>query len=709
MPLDQEDQQIIENRIGREINQVEEELFANLWSEHCAYRSSQSELKKFQTTGKNVQIGPGDDAGVIELPNGKKIALAIESHNHPSYVDPYNGAATGVGGIVRDILSMGARPIALLDPLRFGDLEKQKNRYLFDGVVSGISDYGNSIGVPTVGGDVEFNTCYNGNPLVNVFCVGLVENLLTAESKEPGNKLVLLGSSTGRDGLGGADFASSELDDESETEDRHSVQIGDPFTEKLLIECVLEMAKNDLIQSCRDLGAAGFGGASSELCSIGDKGARIELGQLHTREKDMNALELLLAESQERMLLEVKEQDIEKLEEVAKKYDLPCSIVGELIAEKKYEVYFNDRKVIDLPVDLLTEGAPLYDRKAKNPDRSKEPATNSAPISKSLLSLVSNPDLGSKKYIYQQYDHEVQIRTVIRPGEADAALLRLGENGLALSAGSNSYYGYLDPYRGGELAVYNNAMNLATVGSEAIGMVDCLNFASPQDEEIYWEFKNTVSGMSDMARKLNIPVVGGNVSLYNESQEKNTKVNPTPNVGMVGWLPKLEEAPSLQFKENQDIYLLGETKKRLGGSQYYKKIHDHTGGRVPKPTTQDLEIYEKTIKIVRENEVVFSKNITKGGLGVSLARTALNAGYGMKINLNSISRIGEMKKDELLFSENAGRVLLITDEEIDLGDKGERIGRLISKNSLEIKLDKTKNEWSLNELKKKNDVLKRNM
>lgn len=710
MPLNEEDKEEIEKKLNRKINEVEEELFANLWSEHCAYRSSKRELSKFTTHGKNVVLGPGDDAGVLELPNGTKIAIGIESHNHPSYVDPYNGAATGVGGIVRDILSMGARPIALLDPLRFGDFSKQKNKYLFDGVVSGISDYGNSIGVPTVGGDLEFDKCYNGNPLVNVLCIGVVENLLTAKSKDPGNKLVILGSSTGRDGLGGAAFASSELDDESEEEERHSVQIGDPFTEKLLIECVLEMAKEDLIHSCRDLGAAGLGGASSELCSLGGNGAEIHLNELHTREENMNPLELLLSESQERMLIEISEDDLEKFEHLTNKYDLSFSVVGELTQEKKYRVYFEDDEVIDIPVDLLTKGAPLYDRGAKNPERGKNDSVpESAPLKKTILKLMRHPNIGSKRQVYEQYDHEVQIRTIIRPGEADAALLRIKNNGLALSSGSNSHHCYLDPYRGGELAVFNNAMDLATVGAEPIGMVDCLNFASPEDEEIYWEFKNTVSGMADMAKRLQIPVVGGNVSFYNESEEKNTQVNPTPNVGLVGWLPRLKQKPTMNFRENLKVYLIGETRKQLGGSQYYEKILEHRSGKVPKPNKTDLEALKQTRKAIRENEVVFAKNIKKGGLAVSLGKTAIRAGYGMDIDLSSVPRVGELRRDQLLFSESPGRALLLTENNLDFDFISQKIGKLTHKKSLRIKTTEKTIELDLDKLKNQNKVLKEEM
>ncbi|WGI17465.1 phosphoribosylformylglycinamidine synthase subunit PurL [Methanonatronarchaeum sp. AMET-Sl] len=697
MTLEQNDLDIIKNRLGREPNKVEEEFFVNLWSEHCAYRSSRPVLTNFVTDGDNVVIGPGDDAGVINLPNGEMLALAIESHNHPSYVDPYNGAATGVGGIVRDILSMGARPIALLDPLRFGDLDKEKNRYLLEGVVDGISDYGNSIGVPTVGGEVEFDSSYNGNPLVNAFCVGVVENLVTAKAKTPGNSLLLVGASTGRDGLGGASFASQELEEESE-EERPSVQVGDPFTEKLLIDCILEMAEESLIEACRDLGAAGLGGASSEMCSLGGFGAEIDLNKVHLREEDMHPLEILLSESQERMLVEIDPENIDKARELVEKYDLESNVVGEVIKEEQYIAWHNDEKVVDLPVKLLTEEAPTYNRNEKEVDRSQEISSRTTPpVEESLTKIMANPNIASKEWIYSQYDYEVQTRTVVKPG-ADAAVLQMDEEGIALTSGCNSHHTYLNPFMGGKGSVLLNAMNLATMGAEPIAMVDCLNFGNPEREEIYWEFKETVKGMAEMADSMDIPVVGGNVSLYNESIEYGSTVKPTPNIGMVGWIPDIEQIPSMDVSTGDHVYLYGETRPELGASQYFKEIYNSVGENPPIPTDQDTENIKKVRQIVRENDIATARAISRGGLITALAKTAIKNNVGIKTDLTDVQ--GELDREEIFFSESYGRFLLISKKELEIEDNLlSHIGQIQNK-KLEIQLVEDKSSWGPKELKK---------
>jgi len=705
LTLEKKDLNLIKREIDREPNQVEKEFFVNLWSEHCAYRSSRPILKNFVTEGDDVVIGPGDDAGVIQLPNGMKIALAIESHNHPSYVDPYNGAATGVGGIVRDVLSMGARPIALLDPLRFGELEEEKNRYLLEGVIDGISDYGNSIGVPTVGGEVEFDSSYNGNPLVNVFCVGLVENLLTARATEPGNKLLLVGSSTGRDGLGGASFASQELDEESD-EERPSVQVGDPFTEKLLIECILEMAEENLVEACRDLGAAGLGGASSEMCSLGDYGAEIDLSKVHLREKEMHPLEILLSESQERMLVEIDSNNIDIAMDIVDKYDLEANIVGEVIEDKRYIAWFEDEKVVDLPIKLLTEGAPTYEREHKPVDRSEDISSRTTPPTKEALTKVlKNPNIASKEWIYRQYDHEVQIRTVVKPGH-DSAVLKLGENGLALTSGCNSHHTYLDPHKGGKGSVLLNAMNLATVGAEPLAMVDCLNFGNPEKPEVFWEFKKAVKGMAEMAGDIDIPVVGGNVSLYNESNEYGSTVKPTPNIGMVGWIPDITQLPSLELNEGDNIYVYGETKPELGASQYLKQIHGSHGNNPPTPTEQDIKNTKEVRQLVRNKKIGVCRAVSRGGLMVALAKTAIKNNIGMETDLTKL--MNNLEQEELLFSENYGRFILTSKEELEETDKLKHIGKAVS-NKLTIKLGSEKTSWSLKELKEEYNAIEKTM
>ena len=543
MELSPDDRAIVEDALGREPNRVEEALFVNLWSEHCAYRSSRPALADLPTDADQVVIGPGDDAAVIDFPGGSPtvagedpiedpvLAMGIESHNHPSYVDPYDGAATGVGGIVRDILSMGARPIALMDCIYFGDFEREKTHYLFDGVVEGIADYGNSIGVPTVGGQTYFDASYDGNPLVNVMCVGLADrdDLLTADLQEPGNALVLVGSATGRDGLGGASFASEDLGEEAESEDRPAVQVGDPYTEKLLIDATTEL--RDHVEAARDLGAAGLAGASSEMAAKAGLGARVDLDDVHLREEGMNALEILLSESQERMLYEVRPDDVDEVRAIAERYDLASSVVGEVTDGDRYVATFEDETVVDLPAELLADGAPVHDLDREPPEpRDREPPELSR---EALLDALGSPNEASKRWVYRQYDHEVQTRTAVKPGD-DAAVLDLDGRGLAISAGCDSRRVAARPYEGGREAVFENAVNLAAKGATPLALVNCLNFGNPERPEIYGAFRRAVEGLGDAARDLDVPVVGGNVSLYNESEEFGSAVAPTPTVGMIG-------------------------------------------------------------------------------------------------------------------------------------------------------------------------------
>jgi len=452
--LPENDLKIITEEMGREPNLVEQGCFLNLWSEHCSYRSSAPLLKTFTTVGDRVIIGPGDDAAIIRFGEGWVLAIGMESHNHPSYVDPYNGSATGVGGIVRDIISMGARPIALMDPLYFGPLDTPKNLYLFEHIIEGIAGYGNCIGVPVVRGETYFDESYSGNPLVNVVCVGLAreENIVTACAQKAGNKLVLIGSTTGRDGLGGASFASRDLSEEAEAEDRPSIQIGDPFTEKLAIEATLEAIGAGYVLSCRDLGAAGLAGASSEMASKGKLGMRLEADKVILREDGMTPYEIMIAESQERILMEVEPENVDAVLAIGKKYDLHASMIGELTERLYYTVEFEGEMVADIPVMLLTEGAPTFERPSTAPPEREigEKPNLPADLKKVVLDILSSHNIASKEWIYRQYDHEVQVRTVEKPG-SDAAVLRIGDGkGLAMSCGCNPRHTLLDPYEGGK-------------------------------------------------------------------------------------------------------------------------------------------------------------------------------------------------------------------------------------------------------------------
>ncbi|MCQ8893383.1 MAG: phosphoribosylformylglycinamidine synthase subunit PurL [Methanolinea sp.] len=632
------DLDLIRKTLRREPTDVEIACFENLWSEHCSYRSTRALLKTLPTTGPDVILGPGDDAAIVRFNDRTALAVSMESHNHPSYVDPHDGAATGVGGIVRDVLSMGARPIALMDPLYFGPLEKEKNRYLFEHVVAGIGGYGNCIGVPVVRGDLCFDDGYSGNPLVNVVCIGTVEpdRFLTARVKRPGSRLFLVGSSTGRDGLGGASFASRDLSEDAEAQDRPSVQIGDPFTEKLLIEAVLEMARTGKVLSCRDLGAAGLAGASSEMCST--FGGHIWADRVHLRERDMHPVEIMLAESQERMLLEVDSKDVPLMGQIAEKYDLAWSEIGEVISEPVYRVTFYGRIVCDIPIDFLVSAAPPCTWETRPYDATtpfSRPGGDLADLARKVLSF---PEVAHKDWVFEQYDHDVQLRTVsLSP---DAAVLRLDGEALSLSCGCNPRHIFLRPYEGSANAVLENAANIACVGGSPLCIVNCLNFASPVHPDISWQLAECVRGLGDAARTLGTPVVGGNVSLYNESDEHDTRILPTPSIGMLGKGPLL---PRVQPGEGWRLALLGDTGAHFGGS-VLDAVTGCGGEAPPLGSARFLPLVRDCVRATRDVAVT---DLSQGGLLAAL----VNFGHGCTVELPTDLLTG-------LFSETYGRFLV---------------------------------------------------
>ncbi|AKB83633.1 Phosphoribosylformylglycinamidine synthase, synthetase subunit [Methanosarcina barkeri 3] len=701
--LPEEDLKIIKEELGREPTLVEQGCFLNLWSEHCSYRSSAPLLKTFTSTGENVIIGPGDDAAIIKFDDGYVLAIGMESHNHPSYVDPYNGAATGIGGIVRDIISMGARPIALMDPLYFGPLDTPKNMFLFEQIIKGIAGYGNCIGVPVVNGETFFDRRYSGNPLVNVVAVGLCreEEVITARSQKAGNKIVLAGSSTGRDGLGGASFASRDLSESAEAEDRPSVQVGDPYTEKLVIEMTLEAMRKGYIKSCKDLGAAGLGGASSELAAKGGLGAHIIADAVPQREPNMNAYEILLAESQERMVFEVTPEDVDAVLALVAKYDLNGAVVGYLTEEQNYTVEFKGEIVADIPINFLTGGAPTCEKPSITPISPIE--ENKAPeipedLKAAFLKVLSSYNIASKEWIYRQYDHEVQLRTVVKPGEDSGVLKITDKKGLVLSCGCQPRATLLDPYNGGKIAVIENAMNLAVKGADGLAIVNCLNFGNPDRPEIYWQFKNAVLGLGDGARELSIPVVGGNVSLYNESDEFKTAILPTPSIGVIGKVNLETPLPSGFFaKPGDTIILVGETTADMGASEYYTCFGAQNAGKVPSVPKNAPEIIKAVIEAVRSGKLSSAHDLSLGGIAAGLARMCKNS--GAKVDLSEIS---ELKAEELLFSEAPARALLVTGEpEAVLGILKNVPHTIIGKvegNSLEIKGKDLKISISLKEI-----------
>ncbi|RDI70970.1 phosphoribosylformylglycinamidine synthase subunit PurL [Halopelagius longus] len=672
MSLPDSDYDRITSELGRDPTAAEAELFENLWSEHCAYRSSRPLLSAFSSDGERVVVGPGDDAAVVSLPvhgeDGEEmyITMGIESHNHPSYVDPYDGAATGVGGIVRDTLSMGAYPIALADSLYFGAFDREHSQYLLEGVVEGISDYGNAIGVPTVAGSVEFHENYEGNPLVNVACVGLLDpdRLVTAEAQAAGNKLVLVGNSTGRDGLGGASFASEDLAEDAETEDRPAVQVGDPYTEKLLIEANEELVEANLVQSARDLGAAGLGGASSELVAKGGFGARIDLNRVHQREPNMSALEILLAESQERMVYEVRPEDVEGVEEVAEKYDLGCSVIGE-VAEGNYVCTFDESEarsdsddpsgerseprgretVVDVPPEFLAEGAPMNDLDSVEPE-TPERNLPDADLREAFESVVASPNTASKRWVYRQYDHEVGLRTTVRPGD-DAAVVAVRESGtgVAVSSGANPNWTTCAPYEGARAVALENAANLAAKGATPLAAVDCLNGGNPEKPDVYGGFKGIVDGLADMCRDLSVPVVGGNVSLYNDSV--SGPIPPTPTLAMVGTKAGYD-APPLSLSGEGELLVVGEAGGALGGSEYLAQL----GGSDAFPSLPEngFDAVAALATVADFDSTLAVHDVSHGGLAVSVAEM-VTAEAGADVSVDSLLA---------LFDETPGRAVVET-------------------------------------------------
>jgi phosphoribosylformylglycinamidine synthase len=653
MSLSDPDRELVTAELGREPTPTEAALFENLWSEHCAYRSSRPLLSAFDSTADQVVVGPGDDAAVVRVPdNGGEsdaetyVTMGIESHNHPSYVDPYDGAATGVGGIVRDTLSMGAYPIALADCLYFGGFDREHTRYLLDGVVEGIADYGNAIGVPTVGGSVEFHDDYEGNPLVNVACVGLVDadRLVTAEAQAAGNKLVLVGNATGRDGLGGASFASEDLAEDAETEDRPAVQVGDPYSEKLLIEANEALIDAGLVQSARDLGAAGLGGASSELVAKGGFGAVIELERVHQREPNMNPLEIVLAESQERMIYEARPEDVDDVAAIAERYDLGCSVIGE-VAEGNYVCRFEGETVVDVPAEFLADGAPMNDLDAVEPT---QPERNRPEIDleSAFEAVVGSPNTASKRWVYRQYDHEVGTRTALRPGD-DAAVVALREagTGLAISAGAVPAWTDCAPYDGARAVALENATNLAAKGATPLAAVDCLNGGNPETPAVYGGFSAVVDGLADMCRDLSVPVVGGNVSLYNDSAAG--PIPPTPTLAMVGTKAGYD-APTAALDGDGELLLVGAGSDALGGSELLAQV----GGadRFPALPDDPAAVVAALAEVADADATLSVHGVSTGGLAVALAELITeDAGADVAVD----DRVS-------LFDETPGRAVVET-------------------------------------------------
>ncbi|HKV46008.1 MAG TPA: phosphoribosylformylglycinamidine synthase subunit PurL [bacterium] len=648
-------------RLGRSPNQAELAMFGVMWSEHCAYKHSKTALKRLPTLGRRVLRGPGENAGAVLVGDGWAAVFKMESHNHPSAVAPFHGAATGVGGIIRDILAMGARPVALLDSLRFGPPEEPGVPPLLDGVVAGIAAYGNSIGVPTVGGELSFAPCYRSNPLVNVACLGIAraDRLATARAAGPGNPVVYLGARTGRDGIHGASFASAELG--GDPRDRSAVQMGDPFTGKLLIEASLEALASGAVVAIQDMGAAGLTCAVSEMSSRGGVGMEIDLGLVPRREEGMTAEEVLLSESQERMLLVVGDGREDEVLHIGRRWGLQAVVIGRVIGSSRLIVREGDVVVAALDPRTLTE-APVYAPPSREPAyladvRRVVPSTFPvAPPHPTLLALLASPNIADSRWVFRQYDHMVQTNTVVPPG-ADAAVLRLKDafpRGLALAVDGNGRHGYLDPYLGGMLAVLEAAQNIACVGGTPAAVTDCLNFANPERPEVVWTFREAVEGIAGACEALGIPIVGGNVSFYNEADDA---IFPTSVIAMLGVLEDVRRHATPGWKRDGDlIVLLGGGGPQLEGSEYLAVVHGVEAGRLRHPDpTGTACVIQCTREAVSRGLVSSAHDCALGGMAVALAECCIAGGLGAAVALP----VGRgQRSDVALFGESVGRILV---------------------------------------------------
>jgi phosphoribosylformylglycinamidine synthase II len=674
--------------IGREPNQVELAMFSLLWSEHCAYKHSRKLLSRLPTEGERVVMGPGENAGAVDIGGGHSVAFKVESHNHPSAVEPFQGAATGVGGILRDVFAIGARPIAVLDSLRFGELSSERSRYLFEGAVAGIGHYGNSIGVPTVGGEVYFEPPYEHNCLVNAMCVGLAETdrLIRSAAAGPGNLLVLMGASTGRDGIGGASvLASAELEAGDDSK-RPTVQIGDPFEEAKLLECCLELLQRELLVSLQDLGAAGLTSSAGEMASKGGVGIDIDVSRVPLREPDLEPFEVMVSESQERMLAVVEPSRLEDVRALCERWQTGVAAIGEITDSGRLRVFDGAEQVGDVPVSALVDECPLYDLAPQEPEgwiygneaslgervalsagRSANPEDPGA----ILAALLGSDNVASKRWAFEQYDSVVGSRTVRRPEQADAAVLLMPESGdraassasrpgaagaIAVAIDGNGRRVACDPHAGAVEAVLECAQNLACVGAAPLGLTNCLNFGNPEKPAVAWQLDRAVSGLAEACEQLSIPVVGGNVSLYNETEEG--PIYPTPVVGMVGELPDAARAPGAALADGDEIVLVGPFSPSLAGSELVKLRGELAPGLPTIPIADVAPALELVRSVVRDGGATAAHDVSDGGLACAVAEMAIAGGVGVSLDLDPLVELRGCSGETALFGEGPGGILL---------------------------------------------------
>ena len=692
-----EEYQEIVKRLGRHPNQAELGMFGVMWSEHCCYKNSRPLLSQFPTTGDRVLVGPGENAGVVDLGNGLRLAFKIESHNHPSAVEPFQGAATGVGGILRDIFTMGARPIAILNSLRFGNLEDARTRRIFQGVVEGISHYGNCIGVPTVAGEIYFDEAYTGNPLVNAMALGLMETeeIVKSGASGIGNPVLYVGSTTGRDGMGGASFASAELTDDS-MDDRPAVQVGDPFLEKSLVEACLEAFKTGAVVAAQDMGAAGLTCSTSEMADKGGVGIELDLDLIPAREAGMTPYEYLLSESQERMLFVAQKGREQELIDIFHKWELQAVVAGSVIEEPVVRILYQGDVAAEVTATSLADDTPIYHREllTEPPAYAKEAARWTADSlpgcdyqgidvrgtylswNEILLKLLDTPTIASKQWVYRQYDHQVQNNTILLPGGADAAVIRVRPIdakpedctiGVAATTDCNPRYVYLDPYEGAKAAVAEAARNLSCVGAEPLAVTDNLNFGSPEKPVGYWQLANACKGIADACRAMSTPVTGGNVSLYNEtldSQGNPQPIYPTPVIGMVGLIPDITKICGQSWVNEGDvIYLLGNSQPQLSASEYLAAVHHVVAG---KPSPIDFDLEQKVQAVcrhgIRQGWINSAHDLAEGGLAVALAEACIGNSLGASVNI-AVSQ--SQRLDEVLFGEAGSQIVVSVSPEMD--------------------------------------------